>query len=273
MDRYNRIVTLAPSINDILIALGVQDKIVGTIDPCPFPELQNCFNLGSFSEPNLDLIKLQKPDLILGIEGIHTLYLDSFYEITESVLLFAPKNLQNILEDIELLASLTGVKNKVDLLISELRGKVKFVKDKYRRKKLRSFFLVSPDPLFIPPTSSYQYEAILAAGGEPFSIKSENSWVQISIMDVLEFDPEIIFSCGGRINLDKKYFKRCKGCKIINPACQRNVNDIKGWNFWSQTTAARKGHIYGLNCEDICYPSPSIFNGIEYMAKLIWEAN
>src|SRR5437588_688258 len=61
----HRIVSTAPSITEILFALGAGDQVVGDTTYCNYPEAAKTkAKIGGFTTPNLELILALKPDLI-----------------------------------------------------------------------------------------------------------------------------------------------------------------------------------------------------------------
>src|SRR5262249_6293639 len=60
-----RIVSTTPSITEMLYALGAGDRVVGVTDYCHFPpEAAKKPHVGSYMQPNLEVIAGLKPDLV-----------------------------------------------------------------------------------------------------------------------------------------------------------------------------------------------------------------
>lgn len=63
-----RIVSLAPSLTAIVCELERCDQLVGVTEYCLWPpQVQNLPRVGSYMEPNLEVIVALKPDLVLGL--------------------------------------------------------------------------------------------------------------------------------------------------------------------------------------------------------------
>ena len=63
-----RIVSLAPSITEILFALGVGDRLVGVSTYCDYPpEATRIDAVGTFLQPNVERILAKRPDLVIGV--------------------------------------------------------------------------------------------------------------------------------------------------------------------------------------------------------------
>jgi len=64
MSKYERIISLKPNITQILIKLGVGDKIVGVTKFCPKPNSQAQV-VGDYNSVDLEAVMRLKPDLVL----------------------------------------------------------------------------------------------------------------------------------------------------------------------------------------------------------------
>ena len=63
-----RIISLAPSITEILFALGVGDRVVGVSSYCDYPpEATRIERIGTFLQPNVERILTKHPDLVIGV--------------------------------------------------------------------------------------------------------------------------------------------------------------------------------------------------------------
>ena len=66
-----RIVSLSPSLTEILFALGIDpERIVGVTRYCDFPpEAKERPQIGGILDPSLERIRMQRPDLVLAARG------------------------------------------------------------------------------------------------------------------------------------------------------------------------------------------------------------
>ncbi|MGB9606707.1 MAG: helical backbone metal receptor, partial [Bryobacteraceae bacterium] len=61
-----RIVSTAPSITEMLFALGLGDRVVGVTTYCRYPpEATAKPKIGDYLRPNLELIVAARPDLVI----------------------------------------------------------------------------------------------------------------------------------------------------------------------------------------------------------------
>src|SRR5215467_11364507 len=61
-----RVVSLSPSMTEIVYALGLQDQLVGDTDYCDYPpDARKKHKVGGVTNPSLEAIAALKPDLVL----------------------------------------------------------------------------------------------------------------------------------------------------------------------------------------------------------------
>ncbi|MBE9486626.1 MAG: ABC transporter substrate-binding protein, partial [Chloroflexi bacterium] len=60
-----RIVSLVPSVTEILFALGLDDRVAGVTSFCTYPEQAlSKPQVGGYTNPSLEAVMLQQPDLV-----------------------------------------------------------------------------------------------------------------------------------------------------------------------------------------------------------------
>lgn len=67
---YTRVVALAPSLTETMIALNQTHRLVGVTIHCQDPQLNGVARVGSFAEPNFEAIMAERPDLVLGVPHV-----------------------------------------------------------------------------------------------------------------------------------------------------------------------------------------------------------
>lgn len=69
-----RIISLAPSITEILFAVGAGDKVVAVTDYCQFPiQVKSLPKVGGYLDPNLEQIIRLQADMVILLERQHAL--------------------------------------------------------------------------------------------------------------------------------------------------------------------------------------------------------
>ena len=261
-----RIVSLAPSATDTVAFMGLGAHLVGVTEQCDSEEVRDCERIGTFSQPDVERICLLRPDLVLALGRIHSRVVDELAQRGVAVFVSRPQSVMDILDDAEEIARLGGQEKLGEAIVDQLRERVRVVGERMSAMPpVRVFRLMTEDPLVAPSSTSYQYDAVRVAGGLPFPLVSEEPYTAVPMQEVIDFDPQVIVSCGRKDSEAPK--PRCRGCRAQMPPCQRVVNDIRSWEGWRETAAARDGRIYAMQCNVICRPGPGIVKGVEQLAE------
>jgi iron complex transport system substrate-binding protein len=69
-ETYRRVVSLAPSMTETMIALGLAHALVGVTVHCDHADIVTVRRIGSFAEPNFEAIMAARPDLVLAVPHV-----------------------------------------------------------------------------------------------------------------------------------------------------------------------------------------------------------
>jgi ABC-type hemin transport system substrate-binding protein len=131
-DQFERVVSLAPSMTDIMLYLKQGHRLVGVTTNCQ--NVNSVAKIGSFADPNFEAVVFMKPDLVLGIPHVMaktTLKALSNHNI--EVLAQEANSLAEIKDIIYKLSKKLNIEKQGELLIRNidaalLRGKAEILK-------------------------------------------------------------------------------------------------------------------------------------------------
>ena len=248
---FNKIVSLSPSVTEILFFLKSGGKVIGVTEHCArMKQAKNKETVGSFIRPDIEKVVSLNPDLVIAYRRIHDGLLDELKRRNIDVLIFAPTKVEEILNEIEKIGNAAGSGDLAKSLTSQLEKRIDVVRKKVSGRALpRVLRLMKDAPITIPSSSSYQYDAIIIAGAMPMFFSAKEARTQVALEDVVRFDPQIII--------------RCKRGKLLS---RRVAGDIKNWEKWKNISAVKEERIFSLSCELSCRSGPRIVNTIEKMA-------
>ena len=110
-----RIVSLTPSITEILFALDLGDKVVGVTDACDYPpEAQDKPKVGGYFMTSLEAIVAKDPDIVFS-DG-HDPVCAQLENLGVTVVVIQPPNIDGILRDIELMGQITDKEEEAEEL-------------------------------------------------------------------------------------------------------------------------------------------------------------
>ncbi|RKY59973.1 MAG: hypothetical protein DRP94_01920 [Candidatus Latescibacterota bacterium] len=264
-----KMVSLAPSLTEMLFFLELGEKVVGVTEQCDFPEeARRRERMGSFVHPDIEKISSLRPDLILVLERIHRRFIEDARGRSLPLLVFPNmEKVEEVLGAMEEIARIAGDEGRGEELVGSLRKRLEEVQKRVKPfPPVRVFRLMTDDPIISPTCSCYQFDAIRLAGGEPLPLNFEEPYTSVGLEEVMDFDPQVVLSCGRRAEERPK--EMCPGCRAERPPCRRVVEEMARREGWRETSAAKEGRIYPTPCWLLCRPGPRIVDGIELMAKL-----
>ena len=249
-----RLVSLAPSNTEILFALGLGDKVVGVTDFCDYPEEAKAIEqVGTYFEPNIEMIFSLSPDLVLAIPDVPEV-VAKLEELGIPALILDPSDLEGILADIQLVGQATGAETEAEALVSELRGRIAVVTEKAgeAKERVRVFCEIDatdPSKPWASGPGSFMDAMIRLSGGTNVAAGADSPWPQLSAEEIIAKDPDII------ILADSEY-----------GVTAESVGERPGWDV---ITAVKEGAIYDIDDDLISRPGPRIVDGLETVAKII----
>jgi iron complex transport system substrate-binding protein len=197
-----RIVSTAPSITELLYALGLGDRVVGVTNYCRYPpEAQLKPKIGDYTSPNLEAIAALKPDLViiqtnpvrLG-ERLGALHLRTL-EINQ-------EDIAALYNSIQVVGNATGAVTEATRLAGSIRSKLEQIRSRTASlPRTRVMFVVGRTPnrlngLVVAGRASYLNEIIQTAGGENVFRDAPGGYPMVSLEEVLARNPEVIVDMG-----------------------------------------------------------------------------
>ncbi len=249
-----RIVSHVPSITEMLFALGLGERVVGVSDYCDYPEeAKSKPSVGNYFNPSLENIVALEPDLVLTdghSEGI--VQLDSL-GITYVVI--DPKDIDGVYKDLELLGKVTGTEGEAEELIEDMQDSIANVLALVEgASRPRVLYIIDATDPALPWTAgpgSFVDAFITMAGGENIAAQAEGAWIQLSIEEIVNADPEIIV-------LPAKHGTAFTPREALeeHPA-------------WQKITAVKEGRIFTINDDLVSRSGPRIVLGLEKLAEIV----
>ena len=247
------IVSLAPSVTEILFALDLGDKVVGVTEACDYPdEAKEKPKVGGYYSTSLESILYQDPDLILtdGYDPV----VEQIKEQGIPMLVLQPSDIDGILEDIRLVGRVMNIEGKAGELVDSLQQRLDAVAQKTADVTARPTVFYEIDasdqtkPWTVGP-GSLADTLISLAGGQNILTEGD-AYLQINLEQLLSADPELV------ILGDYPY---------VTP---QQVMARTG--VWQELPAVKNGRVYAISDPSLTSrPGPRIIDGLEEMARII----
>jgi iron complex transport system substrate-binding protein len=191
-----RIISLAPSMTELLFAFGLEDRIVGVTSFCDYPEAaKKKPKIGGMSNPSLEAVVALKPDIVvMTMDGNPKEFEERLRAMKIRTYVFRARRLAEFPQGIREMGELLGVKERADLLAGETEKALeRFGKAGQPAQKKKVFFIIWPDPLIAAGPGSITDDALTLLGAKNIAGDSRTSYPKYSIEEVIRRAPDIIF--------------------------------------------------------------------------------
>jgi iron complex transport system substrate-binding protein len=248
-----RIVSMAPSLTEILYYLGLEDRIAGVTQFSYYPpEAAQKPNVGSYINLNAERIVSLNPDLAIGTkDGNKPTTIRLLEQAGIPVYIVNPRNIEDVISTIYAIGELCGVGKRAKELSTRLGTRVNRIYAKTMSLKRPLVFLqINIKPIMTVNKNTFHHDVIRLAGGDNMARDEPITYPRISIEEVMRKGPDVIIIS----SMEREgSFERAR----------------KGWMKWSSIPAVKERRVHLINSDLLDRPSPRIVKGLETMARLI----
>ena len=252
-EKPERIVSLAPSITEIVFALDQGSLLKGVTTYSDFPpEAEKLPKVGSYVQLDLEKIVALKPDLCLAIKDGNPVAVARRLESMKiPVYAVDPRNLETIMQTVQEIGGLLNVEEKADQLVQNMNLRIQKVKSLVAKTTYRPrvFFQIGVSPIVSVGTNTFSDELITLAGGKNLA-EGPIAYPRYSIEQVLALSPDVIIITS---MARAAVFKRVEA----------------EWNRWPNLPAVRNHHIFIEDSNLFDRPTPRLVDGLEVLVRLI----
>src|SRR3989442_15447864 len=188
-----RIVSLAPSVTEILFAVGLDAEVVGVTTFCDYPAQAKTRPKIGAAIPNLEAILGLKPDLVVAGDNVRPDVLAKLEQLKIPVFVLFAKTLEDVLGHISTIGRMVGHEPEARRVVPELRDRLADIRRRTASvRRVRMFYVVNTDPLISVAKGSFIHHMIETAGGENVVGRAQATYPKVSVEEVLRQDPEVI---------------------------------------------------------------------------------
>lgn len=256
-EALRRIVSLAPSVTEMLFAVGAGDQVVGVTRFCDYPPpARRLPKVGGITPLNIDLERIVRlrPELVLSSGDGQEPVLAGLARLGIPGRVLPAASLAEVLDRLEEVGRLTGHADRARRLRSELERRVERVRRSVARRssasRPRVFFLLWDRPL-TTTGRSFVSELIELAGGDNVFGDLSLAFPEVSEEAVIARDPQVIL-VPDHDRLDFEALRRRPG--------------------WELISAVRRGRIHRIPGDAISRPGPRLVDALEVLAGLLAPA-
>jgi iron complex transport system substrate-binding protein len=247
-----RVVSLAPSVTELLFAAGGGGQIVGAVNYSDYPEAAKRIpRIGSNREIDMELLISLKPDLIVAwrhnsserqIEMVRQLGIPVFQS--------DPQKLDGIADSVLRLGQLMGTDAAARLTATQLREQLAGLRARYaNRAPVRTFYQVWDKPLYTLSGKHILTDAMHLCGGQNIFDKLTVTAPIVTLESVLQANPEVIIA-----------------------TAEKNYGGVDLWKPYGSLTAVRNNNLFMLDGQLLNRAGPRMIQGTAAMCEVLEQA-
>lgn len=253
-----RIISMAPSMTELLYSLGLGDRVVGVTTFADYPEeAKNNEKIGSVSDPNVEKIVALKADLVLTTSITKMEYYERLKELNIKVAGFQPTNIEETIEVMNKVGKLAGEEYLAKELTKKMSEQLKKIEELVNNKLKENerpgvFYEIWHDPLMTAGDNTFIDDLIGTAGGYNIGAEAQGLWPQFNLEKLIAENPDVYISSH---HSDDHTF---------------TVEGLKSRNNYGVLNAIKNDRIYFVKQNLITRPSPRIILGLKDLTEAIW---
>jgi ABC-type Fe3+-hydroxamate transport system substrate-binding protein len=187
---YNRIISLVPSLTELIIDLGLKDKLIGRTRFCVHPKeaVENIPIIGGTKNPRIDKIMELNPDLIIANkeenrqQDIQMLREECPVEVTDI------PTIKDALLAIHRLGKMLGVQKAAEILMDQIDNRLA---ERPKEKPIRTAYFIWKDPWMSIGGDTYIHDVM-----EHWNLVNvcapQNRYPSIPPDELADYNPELV---------------------------------------------------------------------------------
>ncbi|MDE3035835.1 MAG: cobalamin-binding protein [Nitrospirota bacterium] len=247
-----RIVSLAPSMTEILYSLGLDEEIVGVTEFCDYPPQALAKPKVGYSNPNVESIVALKPDLILAPSAfLRADTLAKLEQLKIATFVLDAKTIEDIPSHVQTIGRMLDRAQAAGRVATEMRQQVAVIRAAVQAlPRPRVLYVLNSQPLITVGPGSFIHQMIELAGGVNVAGRAQTPYPRLSMEEVLKEDPELLLF-------------------PVGTAESISESEQQQWRRWTTLSAVKHRRFHQVPADLLNRPGPRITQGLEVLARSI----
>ena len=256
--RPQRIVSLSPSVTEILYGIGAWPQVIAVSQFCTYPEdVKYKPRVNGWDKTNLEQVMALKPDFVIGVDAQEPFLRDKLTGLGVRSLFVKSQTLADIMASMEEIGRGTGHEQEAANLVAKTQAEIEAVRKAVGdRPHPRVLCIVDRVPgtirdLYTATKGSYLDELISIAGGDSIAPQGDHGYGKINKEAVLTLNPEVIIDMvqGSKGNFGE--------------------DPVAVWNELGEVRAVRDKRIYSMTDPSVIHPSQFVGHTAQVFARAL----
>ena len=247
-----RIISMAPSITEILFALGLNDEIVGVTEFCDYPPQALEKPKVGYTQPNLESIVALQPDLLLAPKSFMRVdLLQKLEQLKIPTFVLEPHTVEDIMAHIQMLGRMVGRSQEGNGQTAALRKHISILSQQLEGlPRPTMLYVLNSEPLITVGPGSFIHHLIELAGGRNAAEEATSSYPRLTMEEVLRQNPDyLVFPVG-----------RFEGI----PQSEQDT-----WKRWNTLNAVKHNRLFQVQSDLLNRPGPRIIEGLKQLVNIL----
>jgi iron complex transport system substrate-binding protein len=261
-----RIISLSPSITEILYRLGLQDRIAGLTRDCKYPpeveEIKKRGDIGGYYDLNFEALVALRPDLVILLKE-HSNWLPAFEKLNIPALVVSHQTTEGIVESFGTIGRACGKAAEGEAMQRDFRRRIDRIREETARfSHPRVLFVLDRvygcghlADAYVAADDDYLDTIIRWAGGQNAYHERGIRYPVVSAEGVSWLNPDVI------VDLVPPDVLRQLGREAI----------LKDWNQLRGVKAVNEHRVVVPDKDYAYVPGPRFLELVEYLAREIHE--
>ncbi|WP_321473148.1 helical backbone metal receptor [uncultured Paludibaculum sp.] len=253
-----RIISIAPSVTEILYGLGVFERVVAVSEYCTYPPaVKSLPRVGGWHTPNLEKLVALQPDLVVMTEAQAPFIHEQLQQLGIRTLVTPSQTVEDALNAIEAIGRATGKEREASALVAATRLTLDGVRARARNLPHPAVLCVvdrTPGTLrdlYAATRGSFLTELIETAGGRVVVAQARAGYGKISKETILTLNPETVI----------ELMPGSKGRYAGDP--------LAAWRDLPELKAVQLGKVYQVKEDFVPHASQLIARTVVLFARLV----
>ncbi len=262
--RARRIISLAPSITEIIYTLDGQDDLVGVTQYCKFPpEAQSKPKVGALVNLSYERVLSLQPDLAIHVPA-HREAARGLARLDIATVEVRSETIEDLYEAIRVIGEILGKSEKAKVLVGGMREDLAEI----RRANLtraasgpppRVLFIGGRNPgtlqqIYVCGSGTFMNEIIEAIGAKNAIGRTSMPWPVVNKEKILQLDPDMILD----------------GSMYIDSATMEPEFHMRAWEQLGSLAAVREDKIIALADDRLTVPGPGMIESARRLSRIIF---
>jgi iron complex transport system substrate-binding protein len=251
-DNPLRVVALAPSITEIMFALGQEKRLAGISRFSDFPpEAMHLPRVGSYIQPDIERIISLNPDLCIAVkDGNPRAVADQLAFLHIPVYAVDPRDLEAVMTMVLQIGNLLNAEHRARSIVKEMASRIERVRQQVVKTAYRPkvFFQIGIAPIVSVGKGTFIDELIRIAGGINVC-ESDAAYPRLSREQVIARAPDV----------------------LVVTTMHRGISRdqiLAEWAPWTQIPAVQHGRIAIVDSDIFDRPTPRLVDALEQLVQI-----